>query len=65
MFALTVKKFVLSNPGNYRAKTNPPKPRTCPTRPFWQWLGPNSSTDWGIPERSPGGWNPYSHTEPA
>jgi len=45
-FALTVGKFVFSNSGNFRAKKNPPKPRSCPKRPFGQWLGPNSSADW-------------------
>src|SRR6218665_3662890 len=35
-FALTVCKFVFSNSGNFRAKTNPPKPKSCPQRPFWQ-----------------------------
>src|SRR6218665_4217202 len=45
-FALTVGKFVFSNSGNFRAKANPPKPRSCPKRPFGQWLGPNSSADW-------------------
>ena len=43
---LTVGKFVFSNSGNFRAKANPPKPRSCPKRPFGQWLGPNSSADW-------------------
>src|SRR6218665_1778237 len=33
-FALTVGKFVFSNAGNFRAKANPPKPRSCPKRPF-------------------------------
>jgi len=37
---------VFSNSGNFRAKANPPKPRSCPKRPFGQWLGPNSSADW-------------------
>jgi len=31
-FALTVGKFVFSNSGNFKA--NPPKPRSCPKRPF-------------------------------
>ena len=35
-FALTVGKFVCSNSGNFRAKANPPKPRSCPKRPFGQ-----------------------------
>src|SRR6218665_125981 len=35
-FALTVGKFVFSNSGNLRAKANPPKPRSCPKRPFGQ-----------------------------
>src|SRR6218665_2559558 len=34
--ALTVVKFVFSNSGNFRAKANPPKPRSCPKRPFGQ-----------------------------
>ena len=46
-FALTAAKFVLSNSGNFRAKANPPKPRSCPKRPFGQWMGQNSSADWG------------------
>ena len=46
-FVLTVGKFVLSNSGNFRAKANSPKPRSCPKRPFGQLLGPNSSADWG------------------
>ena len=29
MFALTVTEFVLSNSGNFNAKANPPKPRSC------------------------------------
>ena len=36
MFALTVGKFVFSNSGSFRAKANPPKPRSCPKRPFGQ-----------------------------
>src|SRR6218665_2323586 len=35
-FALTVVKFVFSNSGNFRAKANPPKPRSCPKRPLGQ-----------------------------
>src|SRR6218665_2292851 len=35
-FALTAAKFVFSNLGNFRAKANPPKPRSCPKRPFGQ-----------------------------
>src|SRR6218665_3714576 len=35
-FSLTVGKFVFSNSGNFRAKANPPKPRSCPKRPFGQ-----------------------------
>jgi len=35
-FALTVTKFVFSNSGNFRAKANLPKPRSCPKCPFWQ-----------------------------
>src|SRR6218665_296030 len=31
-FALTAAKFVFSNSGNFRAKANPPKPRSCPKR---------------------------------
>ena len=34
--ALTVGKCVFSNSGNIRAKANPPKPRSCPKRPFGQ-----------------------------
>ena len=45
-FVLTVTKFVLSNSGNFRTKANPPKPRSCPKRPFGQWLGSHSSADW-------------------
>src|SRR6218665_2950138 len=41
-FALTVGKVLLSNSGNFRAKANPPKPRSSPKRPFGQLLGPNS-----------------------
>ena len=36
MFALTVTKFVFSNSGNFRAKANLPKPRSCPKYPFGQ-----------------------------
>src|SRR6218665_825437 len=36
IFVLTVGKFVFSNSGNFRAKANPPKPRSCPKRPFGQ-----------------------------
>src|SRR6218665_3167577 len=36
-FALTVGKFVFSNSGNFSAKTNPPKPRSCPKRTFRAW----------------------------
>src|SRR6218665_150536 len=36
IFALTVGKFAFSNSGNFGAKTNPPKPRSCPKRPFGQ-----------------------------
>src|SRR6218665_2296364 len=38
MFALTktAAKFLFSNSGNFRAKANPPKPRSCPKRPFGQ-----------------------------
>src|SRR6218665_3671415 len=35
-FALTAAKFVFSNSGNFRAKAHPPKPRSCPKRPFGQ-----------------------------
>src|SRR6218665_2397987 len=35
-FALTAAKFLFSNTGNFRAKANPPKPRSCPKRPFGQ-----------------------------
>jgi len=45
-FALTVIKFVFSHSGNFRAKANPPKPRSCPKCPFRKWLGPISSADW-------------------
>jgi len=45
-FALTVTKFVFSNSGNFRAKAYPPKPRSCPKRPFGQWMGKDSSADW-------------------
>src|SRR6218665_999000 len=38
-FALTVGKFVFSNSGNFRAKANPPKPRSCPKR--------HSGNEWG------------------
>jgi len=45
-FAVMVTKFVLSNSGNFRAKENPPKPRSCqmPIRAmtgaqFQCWLG--------------------------
>src|SRR6218665_1871209 len=33
---LTAAKFVFSNSGNFRAKAIPPKPRSCPKRPFGQ-----------------------------
>ena len=42
-FTLTVTKFVFSNSGNFMAKANPPKPRSCPKWPGGQWLGPNFS----------------------
>src|SRR6218665_3330491 len=46
-FALTVAKFVFINSGNFRAKANPPKPISCPKRPFGQCrMGENSSADW-------------------
>src|SRR6218665_1758763 len=35
-FALTAAKFLFSNSGNFRAKANPPKPRSCPKSPFGQ-----------------------------
>src|SRR6218665_3248603 len=35
-FALTAAKFLFSNSGNFRAKANPPKPRSCPKCPFGQ-----------------------------
>src|SRR6218665_3861177 len=38
-FALTAAEFVFSNSGNFRAKANPPKPRSCPKR--------RSGNDWG------------------
>jgi len=44
-FALTVVKIVFNNLGNFRAKTNPLKPRSCPKRPFLKSLGPDSSSD--------------------
>src|SRR6218665_111503 len=51
MFAPTAAKFVFSNSGNFRAKANPPKPRSCPKRPFsdrtkWyrtKWHGQNGT----------------------
>src|SRR6218665_1900768 len=47
-FALTVGKFVFSNSGNFRAKANTPKPRSCPKRPCIRAInGHNSSADWG------------------
>src|SRR6218665_363664 len=49
-FALTAAKFVFSNSGNSRAKANPPKPRSCPKRPFGQCMGKNSSADWAARE---------------
>src|SRR6218665_349827 len=45
-FALTATKFLFSNSGNFRAKADPPKPRSCPKRPFGQLMGQNSSADW-------------------
>src|SRR6218665_66962 len=45
-FALTAAKFLFSNSGNFRAKAIPPKPRSCPKRPFAQSMGKNSSADW-------------------
>src|SRR6218665_3349845 len=33
-FALTAAKFLFSDSGNFRAKADPPKPRSCPKRPF-------------------------------
>jgi len=38
-FALTVNKFVFVHSGNFRAKANPPKPRSC--------LNPHSGNEWG------------------
>src|SRR6218665_1437497 len=35
-FVLTVGKVVFSNSGNFMAKANPPKPRSCPKRSFGQ-----------------------------
>src|SRR6218665_1310867 len=35
-FVLTAAKFVFSNSGNFGAKANPLKPRSCPKRPFGQ-----------------------------
>ena len=52
-FALTAAKFLFSNSGNFRAKANPPKPRSCPKRPFGQWMGQNSSADWEVTNRGP------------
>src|SRR6218665_32340 len=47
-FALTVGKFVFSNSGNFRAKANPPKHRSCPKLPCIRAInGHNSSADWG------------------
>src|SRR6218665_1180546 len=34
--------------GNFRAKANPPKPRSCPKCPFGQWKGKNSSAHWAF-----------------
>src|SRR6218665_1137193 len=47
-FALTATKFLFSNSGNFRAKADPPKPRSCPKRPFGQLMGQNSSADWVV-----------------
>src|SRR6218665_897617 len=49
-FALTAAKFLFSNSGNFRAKAIPPKPRSCPKRPFGQSMCQNSSADWGSSE---------------
>jgi len=38
-----ILSFVFSHSGNFRAKANPPKPRSCPKCPYGQWLGPTSS----------------------
>jgi len=45
MFSLTITKFMF---GNFRAKANLPKLRSCPKRPFGQWLGSNSSAYWEV-----------------
>src|SRR6218665_1486077 len=47
-FALTAAKFVFSHSENFRAKTNPPNPISCPKRPFGQLMGKNSSAEWDI-----------------
>src|SRR6218665_3816347 len=39
-FSQTVGKFVFSNSGNFRAKANPPKARSCPKRPFGENCSP-------------------------
>src|SRR6218665_1965221 len=52
-FALTAAKFVFSNSGNFRAKANLPKPRSCPKRPFGQGMGQNSSADWDAYQHCP------------
>src|SRR6218665_3177189 len=39
-FALTAAKFVFSNSANFRAKANPPKPRSCP-------INAHSGNEWG------------------
>src|SRR6218665_2860161 len=39
-FALTAAKFLFSNSGNFRAKANPPKPRSCPKKAL-------SGNEWG------------------
>ena len=63
-FALTVGKFVFSNSGNFRAKANPPKPRSCPKRPFGQWMGKNSSSDWDE-WYGPWWWRPLRSKKPS
>src|SRR6218665_1353809 len=45
-FALTAAKFVFSNSGNFRAKANPPKPRSCPNAHSGNEWGKNSSVAW-------------------
>src|SRR6218665_1036473 len=37
-FALTVTKFVFSHSGNFRAKANSPKPKSCPKGPCIKYV---------------------------